>query len=90
MWISGPPLLHTCYLEVSSVILFILNVHVPAEYKSDDKKDFYEELQFVFNQFPLHNMTMLGSKAVNSTSGNVLEEKLCAVSRTQILSVKHM
>jgi hypothetical protein len=45
------------------------------------KKDFYEEL---------HNMKMLGSKVVNSTSGNVLEEKLCAVSRSQIASVKHM
>jgi hypothetical protein len=39
---------------------FILNVHVPTEYKNDDMKDsFYEELEYVFSQFPKYHMKIL-------------------------------
>jgi hypothetical protein len=38
----------------------VLNVHAPAEEKSDDSKDsFYEELQKVFNHFPKYHMKIL-------------------------------
>jgi hypothetical protein len=60
-------------------------VHDLVEDKGDDKNDFYEELQCVFNQFPVHNMNMLGSKSVNSECDNILEEKICAALSTHRL-----
>jgi hypothetical protein len=75
----------TCWLQVSSIILFILNVDVKAEDNGDDKNDFCEDLQCVFNQFTLHNVNMLGTKIINSECDDVLDEKICAVSSTHRL-----
>jgi hypothetical protein len=37
-----------------------LNVHTPSEDKVDDVKDgFYEEVAYVFDQFPRYDMKML-------------------------------
>ena len=36
--------------------IIVLNVHAPREEKSDDSKDsFYEELEQVFDNFPLYH-----------------------------------
>jgi len=42
--------------------IIVLNVHEPSEEKSDDSKDsFYEELEQVFDHFPIYHMkTLLG------------------------------
>jgi hypothetical protein len=38
----------------------VLNVHAPAEDKTDDVKDsFYEELELVFDKFPKYHMKIM-------------------------------
>jgi exonuclease III len=40
--------------------IIVLNVHAPAEDKTDDVKDsFYEELERIFNKFPKYHMKIL-------------------------------
>jgi hypothetical protein len=40
--------------------IFVLNVHTPTEDKDDDIKDsFHEELEQVFDQFPMYHMKIL-------------------------------
>jgi hypothetical protein len=40
--------------------IIVLNVHAPAEDKTDDVKDsFYEELEHVFDKFPEYHMKIL-------------------------------
>jgi exonuclease III len=40
--------------------IIVLNVHAPAEEKSDDSKDsFYEELEQAFNHFPKYHMKIV-------------------------------
>jgi hypothetical protein len=41
--------------------IIILNLHAPCEDKSDDVKDsFYEEVGYVFDQFPRYDMKTFG------------------------------
>jgi hypothetical protein len=42
--------------------IIVLNLYAPVDNKSDDKEEsFYEELEHVFDQFPMYNMkTVLG------------------------------
>ena len=40
--------------------IIVLNVHAPSEDKCDDSKDsFYEELEQVFDHFPMYHMKIL-------------------------------
>ena len=39
--------------------IIVVNVHAPSEEKVDESKDFYEELEQVFDHFPKYHIKML-------------------------------
>jgi len=39
--------------------IIVLNVHAPSEEKTDDSKEFYEELENVFDHFPKNYIKIL-------------------------------
>jgi hypothetical protein len=39
--------------------IIVLNVHPPTEDKTDGKDRFFEELERVFDKFPMYNMKIL-------------------------------